>query len=119
MPATVLPQWTREGACQPHVCGSACCRFLILEVNPIYLTDADLANWVRLHGVDLAEVEGRTIARIPLPCSALDARGWCLLYNQPERPHLCADFPMTPLALTGIESCSYRFSEGGHDGNCG
>lgn len=107
----ILPVLQRAGTCQPEQCGSACCRFLWLEVNPVYLRDADTAVWVRLHGIDLIEREGRTLARVPLACTALDAAGRCSLYGQPERPATCARFPVTPAALLGVERlCTYTFT---------
>lgn len=113
MTATILPILTRQGTCQPHTCWSACCRFLALEVNPIYLSDPDLANWVRLHRIELVEREGRVLARIPMACSALSGRGQCALYDQPERPQLCADFPLAPASLYMLEgACTYRFVPG-------
>lgn len=113
MPATVLPLYTRVGTCQPHRCWSACCRFLILEVNPIYLNDPDLASWVRLHRIELVEREGRALARIPMACSALGGKGQCNLYGQPDRPQLCETFPMAPASLFGIEdACTYTFTAG-------
>lgn len=107
-----LSIWTREGTCLPQVCQAACCRFLLLETNPIYLTDHDLAAWVRLHRIELIEREGRVLARIPMACSALGSRGQCDLYGQPGRPVLCEAFPMAPASLLGIEDvCTYTFTE--------
>lgn len=106
---TALPV-VRQGACQPVACGSACCRFMVLEVNPIYRTDRDQAAWLGLHGVDLLEVNGRTVARVPVPCSALTEAGACGLYGTPERPEMCETFPDGPLALIGLEDvCTYTF----------
>ena len=106
-----LPLYAREGTCQPHQCGSACCRFIALEVNPVYLADADAANWIGLHGIELMERAGRTLARIPVPCSALDQTGNCLLYGQPERPSLCEAYPMTPASLFMVEDvCTFSFT---------
>ena len=42
--------WQRSGTCQPDVCGSACCKVLVLETNPVYQTP-DTANWLGLHGI--------------------------------------------------------------------
>lgn len=114
MTATILPLYTREGSCEPQRCAAACCRAIFLEVNPVYLHDADVAAWVRLHGIELAEREGRVLARINAPCSVLGQAGTCLIYDRPERPKLCADFPQAPAALFGIEgACSYRFTTEG------
>ncbi len=109
--ATALPQWQRLGSCEPTLCDSACCRFFALEVNPLYLSDPDLADWVRLHGVDLTAVGGRVLARIPLGCTALASDGSCHLYGQPARPTLCSEFPRSPLELYGVEDvCTFAFT---------
>jgi Fe-S-cluster containining protein len=119
MPATILPLYTRTGSCQPEQCGAACCRFFWLEVNPVYLANADAAAWVRLHGIELVEHAGRTLARLPLACTALDAQGRCSIYGQPERPAMCDAFPVTPASLLGVEAvCTYTFREAEH-GNGG
>lgn len=108
-----LPMAERTGTCQPERCNAACCRFLILDVNPIYLTDPDAAAWVGLHGIELAEHDGRVLARIPLACLMLAPTGDCLLYGTPERPALCEAFPQTPASLTGIEDlCTFGFKIG-------
>lgn len=115
MTATILPMYTRLGSCEPRLCDAACCRFLTLEVNPIYRTDPDITAWVELHGIRLHEVDGRVVARIPLECSALMPNGQCFLYGKPERPELCEAFPMTPLALLGVEDvCTFAFTETDH-----
>lgn len=110
--------WTRTGACQPERCGSACCTFTLLEVNPVYLRQPDLASWARLHGIELTEWhQGRVLAKLSLSCSALDGDGRCSLYGQPERPDLCATFPFAPADLLGLESvCTYTFTPGATDG---
>lgn len=106
---TALPM-VRQGTCQPERCGSACCRSISLEINPAYRDNSDVSNWISLHGIVMYEQAGRTFARIPAPCSALDARGWCLLYHQPERPALCAAFPSAPESLAGVaDVCTFSF----------
>lgn len=106
-----LPVWVRHGTCQAERCQSACCKSLILEVNPAYQTDPDVANWIGLHGIELFERDGRTLARLPIPCSALDETGHCRLYGLPERPRLCAAFPDTPAALDGVSAvCTFAFT---------
>lgn len=109
--ATELPMWVREGECQPRQCGSACCRFLLLEVNPVYRQSSDLASWLGLHGVELVERYGRTLARIPLPCSALATDGACTLHGTPAKPAICRAYPQQPADLFGLEpgACSYTF----------
>lgn len=111
MTAITLPLYRRLGSCEPALCGSACCQFILLEVNPIYLEQPDLANWIRLHGITLVEREKRVLAKIALPCTALSRQGHCELYGKSERPAICADFPVTPLALLGINDvCTYTFA---------
>ena len=108
---TPLTMWTRQGTCQPRQCGSACCKSVILEVNPAYRADADVANWISLHGITMFERDGRTLARIPTPCTALDEAGRCGIYGQPERPDMCAAFPSAPASLDGIEAvCTFTFT---------
>lgn len=108
---TALPMWTRQGSCQPEACGSACCQSIWLEVNPFYRTDPDVSNWVRLHGIDLVERDGRTLARIPTPCTALTSDGRCGLHGQPERPNLCAAYPAAPASLDGVKDvCTFSFT---------
>ncbi len=107
-----LPMFVREGTCQPERCGSACCQSIWIEVNPFYRTDPDISNWVRLHGIDLVERGDRTLARIPVACTALDQHGGCSLYGQPERPYLCDAYPAAPASLDGVRDvCTYTFRD--------
>jgi Fe-S-cluster containining protein len=111
--AVTLPLYQRHGSCEPALCGSACCTFILLEVNPIYLSDPDTAAWVRLHGIELVEREGRTLARIEMRCTVLGESGRCLIYGQPERPQTCERFPMAPASLFMLENaCTYSFRAG-------
>jgi Fe-S-cluster containining protein len=111
--AITLPLYQRLGSCEPALCDAACCRFIAIEVNPIYLSQPDLAAWVRLHRIELVDVGGRALARIPFACSALNSDGRCSLYGKPERPQLCADYPMAPASLIGVEDvCTYSFTAG-------
>ena len=110
--ATALPM-VRQGTCQPDVCGSACCTFVMLDVNPLYRQDADMLAWLALHGVTVTEQAGHTLARLPLACTALGPDGRCTLYGRPERPALCSAFPMAPASLVGLDACTYTFTEGG------
>ena len=110
--ATPLPM-VREGTCQPQMCGSACCTFALLDVNPLYRQDADMRNWLALHGIEITEQGGHTLARLPLACTALGDAGRCTLYGRPERPALCDAFPMAPASLVGLGGrCTYTFREG-------
>lgn len=111
MTAIPLPLYQRLGSCEPKLCGSACCQFLTLEVNPIYAEQPDLVHWISLHGIELYEREKRVLARISIPCSALTTDGRCRLYGTDERPRVCADFPVTPVALLGVEDvCTFTFT---------
>ncbi len=83
---------------------------MLLSVDPQYLQQDDLLAWVRLHGIDVIEWSGHTLARIPIPCSALTAEGACALYGKPGRPAICASFPVAPADLFGLDACSYAFT---------
>lgn len=103
--------WRREGRCQPEVCGSACCRFVVLDVNPAH-EQTDTASWLSFHGIALAPISGRTLARIPLECAALSGEGRCAVYGTNDRPTLCGDFPRGPGDLIGLDGrCTYTFTE--------
>lgn len=83
----------------------------MLEINPVYRTDPDVSSWVRLHGIEMFDRDGRTFARIPTPCQVLGESGRCLIYEQPERPALCGAFPASPASLDGVEDvCTYAFT---------
>ena len=95
---------------------SACCRFLILQVNPAYL-EADRRKFVELHGIALFEQDGGVWARIDAACKHLTDEGKCGVYGTAERPQACADFPFVQSdielvdAWAGDKVCSYEFSE--------
>ena len=99
----------RKGECTG--CG-LCCQSVRIQCPPNY-AEPDVANWLSLHGISILEVAGATYASLNRRCSALalDDRT-CTLYGKPERPGLCASFPATPAALSGLEdACGYRFEE--------
>ena len=104
----------REGHCTVG-CG-ACCRFIRLQVNPQYLSLADVQNWIELHGIKLREVNGGVFAYIPIPCTALTPEGLCGLYDKPERPILCGISPVGPEELDELKfmgaDCTYSFPQG-------
>lgn len=93
---------------------SACCRFLILQVNPAYL-EADRRNWIEMHGIHLFEQDGGVWARINATCTHLTAEGKCGVYGLPERPQACATFPTVQADIDLIDEwasekvCSYEF----------
>ena len=106
----------RTGECQVG-CG-ACCRFLVLQVNPQYIEVDDVRRWIELHGIKLRMRDGGCWATIPLPCSALE-EGRCSLYGSEERPKTCDVFPSSQADIdlvhefTGEEVCTYRFPQEG------
>lgn len=90
---------------------------MVLDVNPVYRDNPDLAQWVGLHGIEIASLESRVIARVPLACSALNGEGRCAVYGRPERPQMCGDFPRGPGDLIGLDgACTYSFRRS-DDGN--
>ena len=104
----------RSGACTPG-CG-ACCRWLLLQVNPAYAAADDVAHWIALHGITLLPLDGGIYARIPLPCRELTPAGGCALFDDPRRPALCGRFPLGPRDLAGLtDVCTYAFEENVND----
>ena len=103
----------RTGEC--NSC-AACCRFLILQVNPAYL-DADKRQWIELHGIRLFEQDGGVWARIDAACTHLTNDGKCGVFGTSHRPQTCADFPsvQSEIALVddwaGEQVCSYEFAD--------
>ena len=101
----------RQGEC--NLC-SACCRFLILQVNPQYM-EADRRKWIELHGIRLYERDGGVWAQISLPCEHLTEEGKCGIFGSPERPKTCDDFPFVQHDIdlvdewSGQKVCSYSF----------
>lgn len=99
--------WQRSGSCTAG-CG-ACCRTMLLPLHPGMTLRADYQRWAELHGVAFVQRNGVTWARLPLACQALTADGMCALHGQPERPRMCADFPLAPSDLLELPECTYRF----------
>jgi Fe-S-cluster containining protein len=97
--------------CTPG-CG-ACCRFLVLQVNPQYLENADVARWVELHSIKLRRRGLGVFATIPLACDALTDEGMCSIH--PDRPDVCRSFPQSEAAIdiiheeVGQEVCTVKF----------
>lgn len=93
---------------------TACCQFLILQVNPAYL-DADRRAWIELHGIHLFEQDGGVWVRINASCHRLTTDGKCGVFGLPERPQMCDQFPavQTDIDLVdewaGERVCSYSF----------
>ena len=104
----MVATYERQGVCKPD-CG-LCCTFLRLQIPAEYGTNPDIKKWVELHGVKVVTLDGATFAILDQPCSALTEDKKCSLYGTPERPDLCAHWPMTPASLLGVEDeCSYSF----------
>ena len=105
----------REGFCKTG-CG-ACCKFLVLQVNPQYYNSPDIKNWVELHGIRLVKRDGGVWAYIQATCRELQEDNSCGLYGKPERPNVCAEWPFNQAeindldAFVGEKTCSYSFTE--------
>ena len=103
---------SRTGFCSENC--AACCRFLVLQVNPQYAELEDVKRWVELHGIKLAIRNGACWAYIPTPCSAL-AGTQCSLYGTAARPKVCDDWPTSQADIdelhrfTEREICTYSF----------
>ncbi len=104
----------RTGECTVG-CG-ACCKFLILQVNPQYL-DADRRRWIEMHDIRLLEQGDGVWARIKATCQYLTIAGSCKVFGMPERPQTCAMFPVVQTDIdlvdewAGEKVCSYAFAE--------
>lgn len=92
---------------------SACCRFLILQVNPAYM-GADKRQWIEMHGIRLFEQDGGVWARINATCNHLTEGGKCGIHE--DRPQACRDFPAVQGDIdlvdewAGERVCSYSFA---------
>ena len=95
---------------------AACCKFLILQVNPAYL-DADRRAWIELHGIHLSERDGAVWARIDAACQHLTKAGRCGVFGLPERPQTCDQFPAVQTDIDLVDEwagepvCSYSFAK--------
>ncbi len=106
----------RQGFCTEG-CG-ACCRFLILQVNPQYNEVAEVKKWIELHGIKLrVDEQGACWASIPLQCTELTAEGMCGLFGKAERPKTCDVWPTSQATIdeldeyVGEKVCTYEFRE--------
>ena len=104
----------REGSCLEGC--AACCKFLVLQVNPAYHEQEDVRRWVELHGIRLEMRSGACWAYIPLPCSALQGTK-CGIYE--TRPDVCRTWPQSQADIIELERhvgqkvCGYSFAAGG------
>ena len=95
----------RVGEC--NRCGD-CCRLL-----PEWRVLPDITRALfRMYDKNAEEVlrkvvHGRCFYLIELP----DGKTRCELFNKPERPEFCKNFPMEPDNLKKLPRCSYQFLE--------
>lgn len=98
----------RQGYCKEDC--AACCKFLILQVNPQYKSK-DIRRWIESHGIELKEKDGGLFAYIPIPCTALDGTK-CLIYE--DRPEVCRTWPQSQAEIETLkdytnEECTFFF----------
>lgn len=103
----------RGGYCKESC--SACCEFLVLQVNPAYKSK-DVRRWIELHGIKLVEKDGGLFAHIPSPCSKLKD-GMCSIYE--DRPDVCRSWPSSQAEIDNLkdfsgEDCTFHFKEVGN-----
>jgi hypothetical protein len=126
-------------------CGQHCCAHVVVPLTPamadavlahqpVWLEPSgnpDYEAWLGLHGLPVNQVQllptdtsysvisdGTTrvpVAWIHRACRALQADGSCALYDQPDRPQMCGDWPYEPLNLltmsrAGQRACGYHFT---------
>lgn len=106
-------QVQRKGFCQEDC--AACCKFIVLQVNPQYAEVADIKHWIELHDIKLVKRDGALWAYIPTPCSALDGTR-CSLYGTADRPKTCDIWPSSQAEIDTLkvftdQECSYSFSQ--------
>ena len=95
---------------------SACCRFVILQVNPAYM-EPERRRFIELHGVRLFTQDGGVWAQVSTQCQHLLTDGKCGVYGKPERPKACAEFPFVQTDIdlvdtfSGEKVCSYSFEK--------
>ncbi len=74
-------------------CNGICCRHIALEIEePTSKRQYDHIIWYLLHeGISVfVEGDGKWYLEFSTPCSALDARGRCTIYD--ERPRICREY---------------------------
>lgn len=68
----------------------------MLQVHPQYLTNEDARRWVEYHGIKLRrQPSGAVFAYISARCRHLTEDGLCGVYGTPDRPQVCANWPLT------------------------
>lgn len=104
----------RTGECTVG-CG-ACCKFVILQVNPAYL-DAERRSFIEAHGIRLTARDGGAWGSVDVACKHLTTDLKCGVFGKSERPQACSDFPFVQSdidlvdAHAGAKVCSYEFEE--------
>lgn len=77
------------------LCGK-CCQYITL-MFPMGIDDKEYARlWLEYHGVKIVkESESAVMAlQVPAKCQYLKEDGSCSIYTDPNRPQICADFPV-------------------------
>lgn len=80
------------------LCGGKCCEFYVLGLDKkLGKNILEIKKRLDLMETDTfkCEEDDRMIyLRFNIPCKALDPKTkMCSIYNQPERPTICAEFP--------------------------
>lgn len=107
--------YERVGDCPPEMCRGRCCEFMTF--GPFSEAGPNAAEWVELHGGEVARLNGYHFVNVPMRCDALTRDGLCALYEGPqdikgrlrERPQLCGDWPQQPSDLAMTPWCGYSF----------
>ena len=100
--------WKRVGECPPEQCGGDCCKRIGLWYDDT--PDARLfLGTLAIRGVEVTRVGDKHLVDLPQTCQFLTEQGRCGIYNQPERPQFCADWPIDPSQLLLHPHCGFRF----------
>lgn len=100
----------RSGACTEGC--AACCRSIVLQVNPQYGQQEEVRAWIEWHGIKIEERDGACWATVSQPCKALTPEGKCSLYGQEDRPLTCEYWPVSQSDIDKLEKpevCTYKF----------
>ena len=97
--------WIKSGECKK--CG-ACCRHLILGLNPNDARDKDFCRFLALRGVKVHWFDGTPYADLPVKCQALTSEGLCRVYE--KRPRGCAVGPLNSWEPQLHKKCGYKFT---------
>lgn len=105
-----MVEWVRQGTC--NHCGF-CCMFSFDPVRMFFPEpDPKRAEFLKVRGFKPASDGGEqglaAWGQIYLRCQYHTLDNKCAIFDKPERPQMCHDFPETPRQIVNTP-CSYWF----------